>query len=500
MTSILIVAFDGLQPAQVTAELMPNLSTLAAEGVTFDRHHPVFPTVTRINAASIVTGRYPGVHGLAANMLVVREYDPYVAFSALEPVLSRVARKLGSVLLVPTLADILARHGSEYIAVGTGTSGNAYMHNPNAERSGGATIHPDFCLPRDLHDEIVGRFGPWPGEDAPGNPRLSHAVDVMTEYVLAERRPAVSLVWFCEPDHAQHAYGVGSETADGALREADRQFGRLLAWLDSDGRAADTDVLVVSDHGYSTISGVVDLEALVREAGFPSGERPGGVTVAPNGGSALFYVHDRDRATADRLASWLMAQPWCGAMVSSEAVDGLAGTLPARLIGCEGERAPELAVSMRWDSEPNATGYAGRAFSTGGAVGLGQHGSMSPHEMRNVLFAKGPSFKRGVVSGVPSGNLDLTPTILHVLGLSTEEPVDGRVLNEAVDGGPDPEDLTWLSEVHPAERALGSGTYRQEITVSTVGATAYVDSGRASLHLIARSSSAPDGSSTLPGG
>ena len=96
MPSILIVAFDGLQPAQVTAELMPNLSALAAGGVTFDRHHPVFPTVTRINAASIVTGRYPGGHGLAANTVVVRQFDPYVAFSALEPVLSRVAGKLGS--------------------------------------------------------------------------------------------------------------------------------------------------------------------------------------------------------------------------------------------------------------------------------------------------------------------------------------------------------------------------------------------------------------------
>jgi arylsulfatase A-like enzyme len=481
MSSILIVAFDGLQPAQVTAELMPNLSALAAGGVTFDRHHPVFPTVTRINAASMVTGRYPGGHGLAANTLVVREFDPYVAFSALEPVLTRVARKTGRVLLAPTLADILARHGGEYIAVGTGTSGNAYVHNPIAERSGGATIHPDFCLPRDLHSEIVGRFGPWPGNDAPVNPRLSHAVDIMTEYVLAERRPAVSLVWFCEPDHAQHAYGVGSETADGALREADRQFGRLLAWLDAEGTAGDTEVLVVSDHGYSTIRAVVDVEALVREAGFPSGESPGGVIVAPNGGSALFYVHDRDRATADRLASWLMAQPWCGAMVSSEAIEGLAGTLPARVIGCEGERAPELAVSMRWDSEPNEAGYSGRAFSTGGAAGLGQHGSMSPHEMKNVLFARGPSFKRGVVSGVPSGNLDLTPTILHVLGLSTDDPLDGRVLNEALDGGSAPEDLNWSSEIHQAERAVEKGTYSQEITVSTVGTTAYVDGGRASF-------------------
>ena len=98
MRNILIVAFDGLQPAQVTPALMPNLAAFVAEGVAFDNHHPVYPSVTRINAATMVTGRYPGAHGLAANMLVMRDYDPYNAFSALEPTLAEVARKT-SVLL-----------------------------------------------------------------------------------------------------------------------------------------------------------------------------------------------------------------------------------------------------------------------------------------------------------------------------------------------------------------------------------------------------------------
>ena len=75
MKSALIVAFDGLQPSQVTPEQMPNLSKFADDGVAFDYNHAVFPTVTRINAASLVTGRYPGPHGLAANTLVVSDFD-----------------------------------------------------------------------------------------------------------------------------------------------------------------------------------------------------------------------------------------------------------------------------------------------------------------------------------------------------------------------------------------------------------------------------------------
>ncbi len=90
MSSILVFVFDGLQPAQVNARLMPNLSALAADGVTFANHHSVFPTVTRVNVSSMVTGLNPGAHGLAGNRLLIRDFDPDRAFSAMEPELSRV--------------------------------------------------------------------------------------------------------------------------------------------------------------------------------------------------------------------------------------------------------------------------------------------------------------------------------------------------------------------------------------------------------------------------
>ena len=170
MQRVLIVVFDGLQPAQVTPALMPNLSTLAAEGATFSNNHAAFPTVTRANVATMVTGHYPGAHGLTANMLVIPEFDPHRAIGAMEPALSQVATKT-PVLLRPTLGDILHRHGQEFVAVGAGTSGNAYLQNPNAETHGGATIHPDFCLPRSLHEHIIARFGPWPDRHGAGSPQ-----------------------------------------------------------------------------------------------------------------------------------------------------------------------------------------------------------------------------------------------------------------------------------------------------------------------------------------
>lgn len=478
----MVVAFDGLQPAQVTPRLMPNLAALAGQGVTFGRHHPSFPTVTRSNVATIVTGRYPGGHGIAANTLVMREFDPDHTFSVMEPELTRLARETGRVLLCKTLADVLSRHGREYVAVGIGTSGNAYLHNPNADISGGATIHPDFCLPSMLHEEVMGRFGRWPPKTIPNKARMDHALRIMSEYVLPDRDPAVSLIWLSEPDDSQHAGGVGSALGESALLAADECLGRLLEWLEETGRRSRTDVMVVSDHGYSTITAVHDIEGLISDAGFPLGGRPGGVIVVPNGGAVLFYVHRSDRATADKLAEWLMGQPWCGVLLASEAVAGLRGTLPAALVRYEGAHVPDLAMSLAWDSEPNEAGVVGHVYSSSGSPGLGTHGSMSRQEMRCVLLASGPSFKRGVSLQTPSGNVDLAPTILRVLGMPGADAMEGRVLTEALAHNPHLDSTLLTTEVHRAERDVGMGVYRQQVTISSIGTTAYIDEGHGCIH------------------
>ena len=470
---ILIVVFDGLQPAQVTPELMPNLSEFARTGVTFANHHPVFPSVTRVNVSSVVTGCLPGKHGLAGNTLLWRDFDPHRVIPAMEPTLQAVADATGKVLLAPAMGNILGERGLEYLAIGTGTSGNAYLQNPGAAQCGGATIHPDFTLPRSLHAELCRRFGDWPEQSLPGTARLQHARRIFTDHVLSERDPAVALLWSSEPDKTQHEDGVGLGRANRAIFEADHEFGELLGWLDRNSRADTTDVFVASDHGYSTISEIVPVEQLAREAGFPTIDQPGGVAVANNGGSVLLYVHDADPNTGLELTRWLQSQPWCGSLLASERLGQPEGTLPAALIGCDGPRSPDLILSFKWNSDTNASEYAGMAPSTGGAPGQGQHGSMSRHELHNVGFARGPSLRNGSVISTPTGNIDLTPTILHLLGVDAQgTDMDGRVIREALadSQGESPEATT---KIHRAE----AGEYRQEIRISSVGGARYVDWG-----------------------
>ena len=473
MARVLIVAFDGLQPSQVGFDVAPNLATFAESGVTFARNHPVFPTVTRINVASLVTGRHPGSHGLAGNTVVMRDYAPDEVIEAMESVLARVAQETGNALLVPTLGDVLHGHGEEYVAVGVGTSGNAYVQNPRAEELGGATIHPEFSLPRDLHSDVVARFGEWPDKAFPNIPQMEYGVRVLTEYVLGERDPAVALMWFSEPDSSNHKAGVGSELSNRALAAADAQFGRILGWLEDNGRLDETDVIVVSDHGYATIDSVVDIDAELRKTGFAKGGESGGVLAATNGGSVLFYAHESDPATIERLAAWLSRQPWCGAMLASERVGDVPGTLPARLGNIDGPRSPDLTMSFAWSSTANEAGFPGSTASSGGEIGVGTHGGMSRHELRNTLIARGPSFLRSTVVETPSGNIDVAPTILHILGLSGGDDMDGRVLHESLVEGDISTELDHHSRTYRAEL----GEYGQEVVVTTVGESVYLDEG-----------------------
>jgi phosphonoacetate hydrolase len=471
---VLIAVFDGLQPSQVGPGPTPTIHRLASDGVTFARHHAVFPTVTRVNAASMVTGRHPGGHGLLGNTLVVPEWAPYRAIPALAPELGAIAEATGRVLLAPTLGEMLRPHGLTFGTVVGGTSGNAYVQHPHAARVGGAVLHPEFTLPAAHYAPMVERFGPWPPKRAPAIGRIRQAADVLLGYLLPEVDPEVALVWFPEPDTSQHAAGVGSPPAVQALTAADAELGRILEELER--RGVEPDVLVVSDHGYSTVARLLPIENLVRDAGFPPGDAPGGVTVAANGGAALFYVRESDPGVLERLTGWLVAQPWAGALVAGRAEGAALGLLPGDLVGLAGPRAADVLLSFRWDSAGGANGFAGCVDSAEGDPGLGTHGSGSPHELRCVLIARGPSFRQRLVSERPSGNVDITPTVLRLLGVTTDAALDGRPLVEGLRTAPDRPPEVAAPQRYEAACRMGGVSLVHRAVVEGVAHTRYIAS------------------------
>ncbi|MFL2627933.1 MAG: alkaline phosphatase family protein [Dehalococcoidia bacterium] len=470
---VLVVSFDGLQPSQINKDLMPNLYGYLHDGVTFSNHHAVYPSVTRINSTSMFTGRTPGSHGIAANTVVMRDYDPTSVFSVLQPILEEIRGKLGDVLYAKNIGDILSEAGEKFIAVGAGTTGNSFLQNPNAHKNGGAVVNPDFTLPYDLEKTLIAKFGEWPAEVVPNEKRLKRCVDMMTEYFIPEIDPLVGLIWFSDPDKSHHADGVGNEIGTAAIRFADQHFGELVKRVRDNDKSKDADIIVISDHGYSTIQKVIDVRKELITVGLLKNEDDDSILIAPNGGSALFYVKNSDKAIAQKLVTTLMKFEWCGPLFSSSKVGEIEGVLSADLIGIEGPRCPDIAMSFQWNSEKNKAGYPGMIYSTGGDVDLGMHGSISKHEMNNVLGAFGPSFKKGISCSTPTGNIDLTPTILHILGINTETSFDGRPIKEALVNDIEPDEVEVSTTEHIGKNSQTG--YSQKLVISSVGGTNYID-------------------------
>ena len=96
--------------------------------------------------------------------------------------------------------------------------------------------------------------------------------------------------------------------------------------------------------------------------------------------------------------------------------------------------------------------------------------------MHNTLIAAGPDFKRGETSDLASGNVDLAPTILQILGIKSPQKMDGRILSEAMTvamPSRPPETKTIEATKH-----FRTGTWRQSLQISRVGSTIYLDEGK----------------------
>ena len=93
--------------------------------------------------------------------------------------------------------------------------------------------------------------------------------------------------------------------------------------------------------------------------------------------------------------------------------------------------------------------------------------------MANVLLANGPSFKNQTTIDNPTGNIDIAPTVLNILGLTTKTKFDGRVLEEALLDGISSETICSEMIIHSAEHKFDETVYRQIIKLDRVGNSIY---------------------------
>jgi arylsulfatase A-like enzyme len=562
--NVVLFVADGLRAGMVNEKNAPTMAALMARGVRFSNSHSLFPTFTTANASALATGHYLGDTGDFSNNIYVGFPVESARKSPVAPlendaVLGEVNKHFGGDYLnEDTILKIARTAGLSTAAMGKLGPTLIFDHT---ERTGEKTIIFDDTTGRaggiPLSDEVKKRLAsaslpietPTRGENGkagtfavPGTTtanvdQQAYFADVATKVMLPlfkERgKPFLMVYWSRDPDGSQHNQGdslnkllpgINGPTSLAGIRNADDNLARLLDSLKQLGLDGTTDVILTSDHGFSTISKESGTSFAARQnykdvapgllpAGFvaidlaqalgmnlynadekltPIGpnERPEAigaviasdpaqpaVVVVGNGGSDLLYLPKPDKDLAARVVAALARQDYVSGMFVAEALGKIPGTLPLSAIAFEGtSRPPMPSIVVNF-----------RSFSTGCAdpttcgvevadiplqQGQGIHGSFSRADTRNTMGAVGPGFRKGFVDASPASNADLGKTILHLLGLTATDKgkLVGRVLSEAMPNGalPQVKSLTVSSEPD----ALGQKTV---LLMQSVGDTRYFD-------------------------
>lgn len=466
---ILLVVVDGCRADYLTPELMPHCYAAARQGVIGTAHHSVLPTVTRVNASTLVTGCLPARHGLVANALYVPELNPTGSIStgSRQRLLAVQEKWGGRLLATPTLAELLSQQGQAFLACSSGSSGSATLLNPTGDGAG--ILHPEFCVPEIKTRHMYDVVGAKPEETLPAWAMMRWMTDAYLKLGVPEYDPRVTVLWFTDPDHSAHEKGIGAPETTAGLQFADEQIGRILEFHRE--RGMKVNVFVVADHGFATHSGKFNLQGVLEKDGWMVRAKPVVIEVA------IYLAKEHDRDIPDIIQS-LQADETIGPIFtpakSRGSWQGLApGTFSHDVAGGNHPHGAQIVVYPKWNGARNAAGYAG----TVEAGGIADHGDTSPWEINAAFAAFGPDIKTGLHSAVPSSNADLAPTILFLAGVPIPKAMDGRVLREILVGGPAPESITVRRKTRVVKSPAAN--YVATLRLSEAAGHRYVDEASA---------------------
>lgn len=489
---IVVVVWDGMRPDFVSEQNTPALWQLSREGVTFHNHHAVYPPATMVNGTALLTGVYPGKNGIIANHVYRPDLDPKHAIDVETPAAVKKGDELsgGKYISVPTIAELVQRAGGRTVIAAAKSVGLLLDRHPDHGRTtNSVTLFAGRSLPAEILPSISETLGPFPSTHLQQDPWTTKA---LTDFLWKDGVPALSILWLGEPDLTQHESAPGAPAALAAIKSADENLASVLSALDQRGARGTTDVFVVSDHGFSTIERSIDLRKILNDAGFAaktefeSEAKPGDIMLAGNGGSVLFYVVAHDEKLIRRLVEFLQQSDFVGVIFTKERMEGTFMLeqakihQPSRGYGAaSSDHAPDVMMSFRWNDSKNQFGIPGAIDADWQrAAGKGTHATLSRFDMHNTLIAAGPDLRGGETDDLPTGNIDLAPTILRILGIKAPLQMDGRILSEMmINVAPATGRSMPGSKTIEAKKDFPSGTWRQSLQISRVGPIIYLDEG-----------------------
>lgn len=549
--NLILFVPDGLRGRIVTPETAPTMAEIRDKGVNFKNSHSLFPTFTTANASAMATGHLLGDTGDFSNTIytgypVAAAAGTVVPFLESDPVLHDADEHFGGDYLnEETILKMARAKGYSTAAIGklgptlifdhTDKIGENGLHSIVVDNStGGKNGVP---LSDEMKDALTkanlplvspsrganGKIGDakTPGTTVANVEQQVYFAGVASKVVLpmfkARNKPFVLVFWSRDPDGSQHnngdslnavTPGINGPTSMAGIMNADDNLAQLRKALDDLGLSASTDIIVTSDHGFSTISKesktspsakvsyddtpkdflpmgflAIDLAKALdlplfdpndKNARVADGTHPKAgngllgndpakpdLVVAANGGSDLIYLPNRDKKLAARTIKALLDQDYVSGLFVDDKLGRYPGTLEMSQLGLKGKAVtpmPSIVVNFRSYTTgcDKPTNCSVEVADTVLRQGQGMHGSFGRGDTMNFMAAIGPDFKAGYVDPLPVSNADIGMTVAGLMNLhpTGEGGLVGRVMSEALPGGIVPKSADGTITSKPAANGL----------------------------------------------
>jgi predicted AlkP superfamily pyrophosphatase or phosphodiesterase len=217
---VILISLDGYSQQYLEKYPAPHIEKLISDGVVADAMQPAFPTKTFPNHYSIVTGLYPGNHGIIENNIYDADFDSIFRMSKPEEV-TAARWWLGEPVWVT----------AELQGIKTGT----YFY-PGSEAAIKG-VRPRY----------------WAQYD--GNISNNERVRSVLQWLALppSERPQFLTLYFSTIDDAGHQYGPASAEVKAAIAAVDETIGLLISGLKQQKLYDKVNLLLVSDHGMAEV-------------------------------------------------------------------------------------------------------------------------------------------------------------------------------------------------------------------------------------------------------
>jgi predicted AlkP superfamily pyrophosphatase or phosphodiesterase len=376
---VILISFDGFKSDYINVANLPNFKEFIKKGASAEGLIPSFPSKTFPNHYTLVTGLYPGNHGLVDNQF----YDPargtHYGMRIKEAVTD--SYYYGGIPLWQLCKQNNIRSAS-YFWVGSELKDEK--------------LHPDFYQ---TYDQSV-----------PFGNRIDQVISWLK--LPEEERPHFISLYFSSPDNESHLFGPNSPETLKSVVTVDSLLGSFMKQVKE--TKLPVNVFLVSDHGMSELRHQRETYIFLDDIIKPGSK---GITVA-NGGTQT-HIYSEDQHIHDSLRQALDGLSKQFTVVSKE-------DFPERW-HYDNARSGDLLILAR-PGYYIVTGNKDKTLNSRKENALfGVHGydAFQVHEMFGIFYAQGPAIKAG--SKIPAfENIHVYPLIAKILGVKNPD-MDGKI-------------------------------------------------------------------------